>query len=42
MKETWVLRQFLKNDLYLEQVIYKKNGVSQNIFYYLILYSLLY
>ena len=32
MKETWVLRQFFENDLYLEQVNYKKNGVSQNIF----------
>ena len=30
------------NDLYLEQVNYKWNGVSQNIFHYLIVYSRMY
>ena len=33
MKETLALRQFFENDLYLEQVNYKYNGISQNIFF---------
>ena len=31
MKETWVFKQLFEIGLYLEQVNYKKNGVSQNI-----------